>query len=70
MQIASESITRVCSDREIYEEVLDLDGKHLIELGCGAADHTRAIAAEGTDRTMEKGQVKNLYFCTGIAFFR
>ena len=57
MQIARESITRVCSDREIYEEVLDLDGKHLIELGCGAADHTRAIAAGGTDRTITAFEV-------------
>ncbi|MEE2984311.1 MAG: class I SAM-dependent methyltransferase [Pseudomonadota bacterium] len=67
MQLASQSITRVCSDREIYEEVLDLDGKYLIELGCGAADHTRAIAAGGMDRTIIAFEVDAIQHAKNLA---
>lgn len=36
-----------CLEREIYESLLSLDGAHVLELGCGKAEHTRAIAEGG-----------------------
>jgi SAM-dependent methyltransferase len=43
--IEPERIDRVCAESEIYRDRLPLAGAHLLELGCGAADHTRALAA-------------------------
>ena len=43
-------ITRTCPEEEIFEEVLDLDGKHILDLGCGSAQLTRSIAASGRER--------------------
>lgn len=50
MQIAGEQIDRVCPEIEVINECLDLDGKRVIELGCGRADITRMIATGGADR--------------------
>ena len=52
MKIADNNITRTCPEHEIYNELLELDGKHILELGCGRAEITRAIATEGTGRTL------------------
>ncbi len=40
----AEAIVRVCAESEIYREQLPLAGARLLDLGCGAADHTRALA--------------------------
>lgn len=45
-------ITREVAESVILGELLDLDGKRLLELGCGRAVHTRAIAEAGEGRTM------------------
>ena len=45
LQIESERIERVCTESEIYRDCLPLAGARILELGCGAADHTRAIAS-------------------------
>ena len=50
MQILQIRIDRDCSESEIYNELLDLDGRHILELGCGAAEFTRAIAEDGLNR--------------------
>lgn len=47
MQLAPSTITRQCAEREIYDALLPLDGACVVELGCGRAEHTRAIAASG-----------------------
>jgi len=52
MKINEPNIPRNCPEREIWNELLDLDGKRIIELGCGRAELTRLIASEGTGRTM------------------
>jgi len=44
------SLNRTCPEREVYNELLQLDGKTILELGCGKAEITRAIASEGYDR--------------------
>lgn len=50
MQSMHHNIERRCSDREMVERLLDLDGKLLVELGCGTAVNTRALATTGHDR--------------------
>jgi len=52
MKLSEPNITRSCPEREIWSELLDLDGKRIIELGCGRAELTRLIATEGANRTM------------------
>jgi SAM-dependent methyltransferase len=52
MKISQPDITRSCPEHEVYNELLQLDGMHILELGCGRAEITRAIATEGTGRSM------------------
>lgn len=37
----------VVDEAEVYNRLLPLDGARIVELGCGAAAHTRAIAESG-----------------------
>lgn len=50
MKLSEANITRTCAEQEIYNELLCLDGKMILELGCGRAEITRALATEGHDR--------------------
>jgi SAM-dependent methyltransferase len=50
MHIAQERVERVCPEMDIINECLELDGKQILELGCGRAELTRAIATSGHDR--------------------
>lgn len=50
MQIANDQIDVTCPEPDIYNRLLNLDGKHILELGCGAAEITRHIATGGDDR--------------------
>ena len=43
-------ITRVVDEMAVVEESLSLDGKSILELGCGRANNTRAIALGGPGR--------------------
>jgi len=52
MKIAEEHIDRNCAESAIYNELLVLDGKHILELGCGSAAITRDIASSGRDRKL------------------
>lgn len=52
MKIAAESIEVSCPEAEIYERLLTLDSKHILELGCGNAVLTRAIASTGVGRSI------------------
>ncbi|KPV39711.1 2-polyprenyl-3-methyl-5-hydroxy-6-metoxy-1,4-benzoquinol methylase [Thiohalorhabdus denitrificans] len=47
MKIQDPSVTEVVEEADVYSELLPLDGARVIELGCGAAAHTRAIAGTG-----------------------
>ncbi len=44
MRIQEPGPRPVCDEREVYEALLALDGARVLELGCGAAQKTRAIA--------------------------
>jgi len=52
MKIAAEEIDISCPEAGIYQRLLALDGKHILELGCGSAAITRDIATSGADRTI------------------
>ncbi len=47
MRIAVDTIDNYCPEYEIYNELLSLDDKHILELGCGNAEITRNIATSG-----------------------
>ena len=47
MQISIPAIDLICDEQEIYEQLLPLNQAKLLELGCGKADKTRAIAKAG-----------------------
>lgn len=47
MRIADPSAARLRNERDVIAELLPLRGARVIELGCGAAEQTRAIAAAG-----------------------
>lgn len=52
MHIANPKASRTCPEAEILSELLQLDGCHAIELGCGRAEMTRALATGGPGRTL------------------
>ncbi|MFH0946639.1 MAG: class I SAM-dependent methyltransferase [Planctomycetota bacterium] len=43
-------IERVCAEPVLIDELLDLDDKEILELGCGTAEKTRALATSGEGR--------------------
>jgi len=69
MKIAEAEIETTCIEAEIYERLLTLDDKHILELGCGSAQITRNIASTGSGRTITALEVdeiahnKNLQIC-------
>ena len=60
MKIAAENITLSCAESEIYNRLLELDGKHILELGCGCAEITRDIATTGADRKITALEVDEI----------
>lgn len=50
MKISTNQIDVNCPEANIYNRLLSLDNKHIVELGCGSADITRNIASTGTNR--------------------
>ena len=60
MKIAAEQIDVTCPESEIYNDLLALDGKHILELGCGTAEITRDIATSGADRKITAFEVDGI----------
>jgi len=60
MKIAAEKIELSCPETEIYHRLLSLDGKHILELGCGSAAITRDIATAGPDRKITALEVDEI----------
>jgi ubiquinone/menaquinone biosynthesis C-methylase UbiE len=52
MRIQDLSVDGAIKETEVYNRLLPLDGAHIIELGCGSAVHTRAIAESGRPATI------------------
>ena len=57
MQISQSRIERDCTENEVYNALLSLDDKHILELGCGKAEFTRAIATGGHGRRITATEV-------------
>lgn len=47
MRLVADKIDISCPEAEIYNRLLALDNKHIVELGCGRAEKTREIAIAG-----------------------
>ncbi len=60
MKISAEQIDTNCPESDVYNRLLSLDNKHLLELGCGNADITRNIATSGADRKMTALEVDEI----------
>jgi len=60
MKIAVEQIDVTGPESEIYNDLLALDGKHILELGCGSAEITRDIATSGADRKITAFEVDEI----------
>ena len=60
MKIAVERIDVNCPESEIYNRLLALDGKHILELGCGGAEITRNIASAGAGRKITALEVDEI----------
>ena len=50
MKISAHPIEVICPESEVYNRLLSLDNKHILELGCGTAQKTRDIATSGVNR--------------------
>jgi len=60
MKIAEAGIETICDEAEIYERLLTLDEKHILELGCGSAQVTRTIATTGSGRRITALEVDEI----------
>jgi ubiquinone/menaquinone biosynthesis C-methylase UbiE len=60
MKIAEQHIDISCPETDVYHRLLSLDGKHILELGCGSAQITRDIATAGPDRTVTALEVDEI----------
>jgi len=60
MKIAETNIARICPEREIWNELLQLDGMRILELGCGKAEITRILASEGPGRSVAALEVDSI----------
>ncbi len=47
MEISNTDTNRICDEREVYEQLLFFQDAEVLELGCGKADKTLAIAEGG-----------------------
>ncbi len=61
MKIASEKIQLNCLESDIYNR-LELDNKHILELGCGGAIKTRDIATTGVNRQLSALEVDEIAY--------
>jgi len=60
MKISAEKISINCPEPEIYNRLLSLDNKHILELGCGGAHITRKIATSGAHRKITALEVDEI----------
>ncbi len=67
MQLIKNNIERVCQEDEIYENELCLDGKYILELGCGKAYISRKIATTGKNRHLVATEVDKIQHSKNLA---
>ena len=59
MELSSHT-DKICNEVEVFEELLSLDDKNIIDLGCGKADITRLIATNGIGRNITATEVDEI----------
>ncbi len=67
MRIQDTSENAVIKEAEVYNRLLPLHGAHIIELGCGSAAHTRAIAETGLPATILACEVDTIQHQKNLA---
>lgn len=67
MKISQSPIDKTCPESDIFSELLSFDGKQILELGCGAAELTRAIATEGSGRRITATEVDEIQHNKNLA---
>jgi len=67
MQLADPAIARTCTDSDVYESLLELDGARVLELGCGKADHMRAIAKAHSSARIIAAEVDKIQHAQNLA---
>lgn len=67
MTLARDDVTRIASDAEIIAERVPLDGCAVVELGCGAGENARAIAAAGRGCTVVAYEVDEVQHAKNLA---
>ena len=60
MKISTQQVEINCPDSDIYDRLLTLDGKHILEVGCGSAESTRNIATAGENRKITALEVDEI----------
>ena len=60
MNISQSPITITCPEYQVYEPLLSLDGKQILELGCGKAELTRQITDHGINRYITATEVDEI----------
>ena len=60
MKISTQQVEISCPESDIYDRLLTLDGKHILELGCGSAEITRNIASAGENRKITALEVDEI----------
>lgn len=66
MKIATAPIDLSCPESDIYNRLLKLDDKHILELGCGSADITRHIATSGLNRRITALEVDEIAHASNL----
>jgi SAM-dependent methyltransferase len=67
MQLAATDAGPLKPEPEVFEGLLDLDHKHILELGCGAAHLTRLIAEAGDGRRVTALEVDRIQHDKNLA---
>ena len=60
MELTSSNIVRSCPEHEIFNALLELNHRRIIEIGCGRAEITRLLATEGEGRSIAALEVDEI----------
>ena len=66
MIISNPQASLVCDERDIYEQLLPLQGADILELGCGRAEKTRAISQSGKARSITALEVDEIQHAANL----
>lgn len=67
LQIAAADPGPLQPEPKLFEALMDLDGKDILELGCGTAQLTRLIAENGNDRRVTALEVDRIQHAKNLA---